>query len=132
MVQSPDRSRQINLEQEHVEVDGASVTLSMNEIQQRLRKRYIARLEERVKKMRRLLSERNWFELKVECHHLRGTGGSYGFEELSLLAARAEDAIPTGEIRKAENFPQAKQAVEALISGIDGILTDSKFEPAHS
>ena len=77
--------------------------------------------------MRKLLMERSWQELRVECHHLRGTGGSYGYNKLSDLAAAAEDTIPAAGSPRAESFPATKQAIESLVAEIDSILTEGKL-----
>src|SRR4051812_27664434 len=95
------------------------------EIQERLRKRYLERLVQRVKKMRRNLADRSWEELRTEVHQLRGTGESFGFKILTTLAANAEDTIPPGKIHKAMMLQEARHNVEMLIAAIDDILTEN-------
>lgn len=102
----------------------SSVITSPSEIQDRLRKRFLDRLSERLKRIRKELVERNWAILRAECRQIRSSGETFGFPELTVLAVSAEAAIPEGEISKARNLPEAKQAVEALVAGIEGILIE--------
>ena len=59
------------------------------EINERLRRRYLDRLGERVKKLRKLLVERNWEDLRVECGQLASSGDTFGFSTLTFLAISA-------------------------------------------
>ena len=94
------------------------------EVRDKLRKRYLDRLAERMRKMRKDLVDRNWTGLRAECRQLRGTAESFGFDEIMELAGRAELSIPSGGATRAQGMPQAKQAVDALITAIDGVLTE--------
>lgn len=92
------------------------------EIQERLRKRYLDRLSERMRKMRKELVDRNWNGIRSECRQLRGSGDSFGFPEITQLALDAEKTIPEGDVSRARNLPETRQAVERLITAIDMIL----------
>src|SRR5690349_8635670 len=66
---------------------------SPKEIEDRLRRRYLDRLSQRVKRLRKLLVERNWEELRAECGHLAASGDSFGFSNLTDLAIAAQESI---------------------------------------
>ena len=93
------------------------------EIQDRLKKQYLERLSQRMKKLRKELVDRNWPTLKSECRQLKSSE-SFGLAEICELAIRAEAAIPDGPVSRAKALPEAREAVDALISGIDNILVE--------
>lgn len=99
------------------------------EIQDRLRKRYLDRLADRIKRMRKELVQRNWQVLRTECRQLKGSGDTFGFHELTVLASRAEQAIPESGASKAVVIPAAKQALDSLIAEMDAILTANSGGP---
>ena len=95
-----------------------------SEINDRLRRRYLDRLSQRVKRLRRLLVERNWEELRTECGQLAASGETFGFENLTFLANAAQKAIPEGKLSRAFTPFYAKETTETLISAIDSILIE--------
>ena len=98
---------------------------SLQEIEGRLRRGYLDRLDLRVKKIRKLLIERNWEKLKDECVALSTRGDSFGFQEVVSLADQAQRAIPAGRISRAATPPRAKEFAEALLTAIDSILVEN-------
>ena len=100
---------------------------SSQEIQVRLRKRFLDRLSMRMLRMRQGLVERNWPVLKSECRSISGSGKTFGFDQLSCLATEVDHLIPEGEISRAQGIPQAKKAVEHLICVIDSILSENQI-----
>lgn len=94
-----------------------------HEVQEKIKRRYLERLAQKVKKIRRDLLERNWQQLRVECQHLRESAEGFGFLDLVKNAERAESTIPQGNIPKAKILPGARQAFEHLTSVIDDLLT---------
>lgn len=97
-------------------------SLIPNEIHERIKKGYIERLLDRQKKMRRLLAERQWQELKTECSHIRDTAQTFGFQNLSQLAQSVEQEIPDHDISRAHHFPKAHSAADHLFLEIDALL----------
>ncbi len=95
---------------------------SPSEIDDRLKRRYLDRLGLRVKKLRKLLVERNWEELRLECSQVAVGGETFGFAELKSLAAEAQKAIPAGRVLRAQTPLFAKENTEALIARIDSVL----------
>jgi hypothetical protein len=101
---------------------------SVDEIQARVRRRYVDRLSQRVKRMRRFLLERNWLELKNEARQLREGGEGFGFAQLTRLAATAEQAIPESGMSRIRPLPEARQAIDDLIVAVDLILAEARFD----
>lgn len=97
---------------------------SPKEIDDRLRRRYLDRLSQRVKKLRKLLVERNWEELRLECGQLASSGETFGFQKLTDLAVAARETIPPGKVARAATPLRAKETTEALIANIDFILLE--------
>lgn len=98
---------------------------SLDEIQARVQRRYVDRLSQRVRRMRRMLLERNWMELRNEARQLREAGEGFGFAQLTELAAAAERTIPENGASRLRPLPEARQAVESLLIAIDLILADA-------
>ncbi len=83
----------------------ASSVLSREAIQSRMRRGYLERLELRARKMRTLLTERNWDALRVELLHIRNSAPTFGLEALALGAEHTLGAIGTSQARaRAEEF----------------------------
>jgi hypothetical protein len=97
---------------------------SPKEIDDRLKRRYLDRLGQRVKKLRKLLVERSWEDLRLECGQLASSGETFGFQNLTALALIAQESIPQGRVARAATPIHAKETTEALIASIDGILIE--------
>jgi hypothetical protein len=97
---------------------------SSAEIEDRLRRRYLDRLTIRVRKMRKHLIDREWNVLRTECAHLKESGQSFRLLQIANLAGSAVEAIPTGAVSKHKALPEARHAVETLISAIDVVLSE--------
>jgi len=97
---------------------------SPQEIDERLKRRYLERLSLRVRKLRKLIIDRSWEDLRNECHQLANSGESFGFPHLTLLAKAAYQAIPQGKLSRATTPAQAKASLETLINAIDSTLID--------
>lgn len=98
---------------------------TLDEIQARVRRRYIDRLSQRVRRMRKMLLERNWSELRNEARQIREGGEGFGFSNLTELAAAAERTIPENGASRMRPIPEARQAVESLLIAIDLILAEA-------
>jgi hypothetical protein len=97
---------------------------SLKEIDDRLRRRYLDRLCQRVKKLRKLLVERNWEELRTECGQLAVSGETFGFENITQLSVAVQATIPPGKVPRAATPLRAKETAETLITAIDSILIE--------
>lgn len=95
-----------------------------DEIQSRIGRRYIDRLGDKLRRLRKDLQERNWDSLKTESRQLRGSGEAHGFPGLTILATEVEKSIPPGSVSRVRPLPQACKAVEKLIAEIDAILVE--------
>ena len=97
---------------------------TIEDIEKRLKKRYLDRLVIRVRKIRKLLIEKNWEELKRECGQLGNSLENFGFERITDLSAVAHDTIPSNKVPRAATPLRAKAAVEMLIQEIDSTLME--------
>ena len=95
---------------------------SPQEIEGRLRRGYLNRLGFRVKKLRKLIIERNWEKLRDECGALSISGDSFGFQEVTSLAHQVQHSFPSGKIPRAATPSRAKEFAESLVTTIDFIL----------
>jgi len=59
--------------------------------------KFVARLPGHVAKLRQSLAANDRAELQRLTHQLRGNGKSFGFEQMSQLAAEAEDLLIAGK-----------------------------------
>lgn len=71
-----------------------SSQLAIGEIDSRIQRRYLDRLNDRVRLMRQYALKRNWTELYHICRQLQESAGEYGFEEVSLLAGEIAALLP--------------------------------------
>ncbi len=94
-----------------------------SDIQERLKRRFLDRLVDRVKALRRSAVDRDWATLRDACRHVASGGETFGFAGLKELADRAAAAIPADEIPKSRNLPDARAAAEELIQHIDALLS---------
>ena len=58
---------------------------------------FVDEMPQRVEKLTGLLENAQWEELRRGAHQLKGAAGSYGFLEISPLAAILEDKILAGQ-----------------------------------
>ncbi|MEO5970694.1 MAG: hypothetical protein ABIQ95_12265 [Bdellovibrionia bacterium] len=98
---------------------------SLQEIEVRLRRGYLDRLGLRVKKLRKIIIERNWEKLRDECLALSISGDSFGFQDVASLAHQVLRAIPAGKIPRAATPSRAKTFAESLVTTIDAILMEN-------
>ncbi|MDR3197762.1 MAG: Hpt domain-containing protein [Planctomycetaceae bacterium] len=56
---------------------------------------YIEEMPDRIVRLERECTARNWSELCIAAHQLKGSAGSHGFAEISLAAAELETALKT-------------------------------------
>jgi hypothetical protein len=98
---------------------------SLQEIEGRLRRGYLNRLSLRVKKIRKLIVERNWEKLRDECAALSISGDSFGFQELASLANQVQNSIPVGKVPRAATPSRAKEFAESLVTIIDTVLLEN-------
>ena len=59
----------------------------------------------------------DWEGLRMLAHQLKGSGTSFGFDAITILAAEAEGKLKEGDIAGARG---AVQALVAYMTGVDG------------
>lgn len=58
---------------------------------------FVDEMPARIDALASLAAARNWVELSRAAHQLKGSSGSYGFQQLTPAAARLEAALGAGE-----------------------------------
>ncbi len=76
---------------------------------------FVEAIPERIESLRQGQQEQNWDQMKTVAHQLKGAGGGYGFEELSVHAAHLEQVCKQNDIDSLEG------ALEALIEYMNRI-----------
>jgi signal transduction histidine kinase/DNA-binding NarL/FixJ family response regulator len=94
-------------------------------------KQYVAGLPEQVAKLVALLNQSDLETLRREIHKIKGSGGGYGFSELTDLAAKAEKRIRAGEALTAitdgvETLVERMRRVEGYEVAREGGATQEK------
>ncbi|MDR2438327.1 MAG: Hpt domain-containing protein [Planctomycetaceae bacterium] len=56
---------------------------------------YVEEMPDKIVRLEHECAERNWSELCIAAHQLKGSAGSHGFAEISLAAAELENAVKT-------------------------------------
>ena len=79
---------------------------------------YVAGLPPHVARMANALAQGDRDDLRRLAHQLHGTGGSYGFPQVTALATNAESAIKHGD-EPAKIAADVRQLIE-LVRRIDG------------
>src|SRR5262249_51518725 len=89
---------------------------------------YVSRLPEQIAKMRELLNRSDLENLGRLAHQLKGSGGGYGFPQLTALAAAANRSI-----REAHPIEPIQREVDALVTYVRQIRGyDIPKETAHA
>lgn len=66
--------------------------MKFSDLLKELKSDYLNILPERIANIEKLLMEKNWQQLHVEFHKLKGTGKTYGFPEVSEICEKMEKA----------------------------------------
>ena len=94
---------------------------SASEIEARLRRRYLTRLRERARTLRRLLVARLWEDLREECRQIASGAFTFDLPILADLSQCTAKAIPTGRVLRADTPPWVRENAEVLIAAIEAI-----------
>ena len=77
---------------------------------------FVDEMPGRISAISALLTDGKWDDLRRAAHQLKGSAGSYGFEPISPMAAKVEDAIRSGEPEEA-----IRAAVDELLDLCDRV-----------
>jgi len=84
---------------------------------------FVARLPGEIANIRRLVDEHNLDDLRRAVHQMKGAGGGYGFGQITTLAAKAEQAVKSGEA--IERIASEVENLVALVRRVRG------YEPSN-
>ena len=77
---------------------------------------YLLKRQEDVKNLKKFLAEKNWPEIKMIGHQLKGNGPTFGFPEIGEIGSLLEEAADQ----------QAGQGIPALINRLEQVLGNAK------
>lgn len=70
--------------------------------------------QDRRRVLSQLLADREWHAIRKQAHQLKGSGGGYGFDGLSELAAQLEEVCSQSEPTLEEISPLLDDVVDYL------------------
>ncbi len=77
---------------------------------------FVDTLPERIRSMRAAVAEQNTSQLIMLVHQLRGACGSYGFHEITPLAAELESALHDAVEPSSQTLQDLAEPIEAFLS----------------
>ncbi len=77
---------------------------------------YLLKRQEDVQKLKSFLDEKNWDEIKMIGHQLKGNGPTFGFDEIGEIGSQLEEAASN----------EAGQEVIPLIKRLEQVLEKAK------
>jgi len=80
--------------------------------------RFLHRLTHTMQEIKQALQEQNWQQLRSVCHQLKGLGGSFGYPEITELAADLERAVISG------SYAQLDEKVQKLDTACQNACCD--------
>jgi len=83
---------------------------------------FVDALPSRIAELKQAYAALDWEQLALLAHRLKGASGSYGYPELSTLAAAMEQAF---RAHRAEDFAAWLAHLEAYVAGAKAGLEDS-------
>lgn len=100
---------------------------STEEIQKRVQNQYMERVGARLRRMRKLLMDRNWDTLKAEAHQLADGAQNFGYPELVDEVNRSLEVLNKQNLTRTTMDPEAKAALETLFKRLDRFLAQQVF-----
>lgn len=82
---------------------------------------FVDGLSDRIVHLKLAFDELDWSQLRTLAHRLKGAGGSYGYPDISQLAARMEQNFKT---HRANDFDTQIHQLEGLASAARAGLQD--------
>jgi HPt (histidine-containing phosphotransfer) domain-containing protein len=95
-----------------------------DEIQKRVQHRYIERVSTRLKKMRKLLIDRDWNTLKAEATQLAEGAQNFGFTDLAGDVQKAIEVLNNTHLTRTAIDQEAKSTLETLFKKLDRFLVE--------
>lgn len=95
-----------------------------DEIQKRIQHRYIDRVSARLKKMRKLLIDRDWNTLRNEANQLAEGAQNFGYTDLASDVQKAIEVLNKQNLTRTAMDQEAKQSLEALFKKLDRFLVE--------
>jgi HPt (histidine-containing phosphotransfer) domain-containing protein len=93
-----------------------------------LKQKYLQSIPEKIETIKKIITTNELLPLQQEFHKIKGSGKTYGFEDISLVA------IPIDKHCKANNpnsFVLAEKACELLQKIYDNLITKQSYDLQH-
>lgn len=104
--------------------------MSLDDVLAELKKTYIEALPARAKMIEQLHSNKQYVEIEVEFHKLKGTGKTYGIPEVSTIGEIAERLCETGGPLADDAIVSALRALHKVTaSRLKGAALDLTTDP---
>jgi HPt (histidine-containing phosphotransfer) domain-containing protein len=97
---------------------------STKEIQERVKSQYIERVGSRLRKMRKLMMDRDWATLKTEAHQLAEGAQNFGYSTLATEVTAALQVLESQSLTRTAIDQPTKVALESLFKRLDRFLVD--------
>jgi len=89
---------------------------SWDEMMSDLRQEYLKQLTERIKMLETLTQDVRWDRLYDEYHKLKGTGRTYGYDEITVVCQKLEDFCKARKVKAQTTASPAE--LDTLKSGL--------------
>lgn len=99
---------------------------STDEIQKRVQNQYIGRVGSRLKKMRKLVLDRDWATLKSEANQLAEGAQNFGFKALASDVQKAIEVLNKSNLTRTAIDQEAKMTLEVLFKRLDRFLVEEQ------
>lgn len=96
------------------------------EIQERVRQKFLERLETRLQVLRGLIVKRDWLHLEEESRHIAEGARKFGFKELSLQAHGLAQLIRAERPSRHSAPFEVRTAVEKFLNHVDRLLIEKR------
>lgn len=106
--------------------------MSLDHLMEELRKEYIETFPEKIEKLQTALLEQNVASIELEFHKMKGTGKTYGFEEITLLGQHMEWICQNVPEKLTQLLPLALTLLEEFcVQATDGHPVHFDGHPAY-
>lgn len=99
--------------------------MSLEELLQQLRQEYLLSFPEKLNALQQAITHRDYTEIERLTHQLKGTGKTYGFQEITELATPIEQSARQKEIKCID---WSQKAVEILKQWVAAHQSKESFD----
>ena len=90
--------------------------MNLDEVMSELRVEYLESFDEKIQKLEENLMTGNHSDIELEFHKMKGTGQTYGIDEISTLGMVMETICQKFSGHLAENLPKAITLIRKIVT----------------